>query len=62
MIQRNNVASIIIEDYHHKRFVVYGRHSFGRSQQRSYKDYSRALKYSLQLKDYYQAEIIEVIK
>ena len=58
MIEKAKVSKIIIR-HAGKIFVVFGQNPYGQSKKRIYKVYAQALRYSLQLSDYYQAEVIE---
>jgi hypothetical protein len=62
MIERSKVSKVIIRRIcNGRRFVVYGVGVCSTPcRQRGYRDYARALKYSLELSDYYQAQVEEI--
>ena len=60
MIQKTKVSEITLKHgASNKFFSVSGKGQFGRAKHRMFKTYTQALRYSVELSDYYQTQVIE---
>ena len=61
MIEKTRVQEITLKHGGNNRFFsVSGKGQFGRVKHRMFKTYQQALRYSVELSDYYQAPVVEI--